>query len=320
MYFRLGDWVIHKHIPEYGKMTAARLSSEYFYQAKMPVQHQNGRHCFRVDKVVEFTNDYAKQVFHKVLYNKIAGRQGSLYRVTCDREFYETIIALRNETKFKLDDVDRRNIKAFGGISKKVFDSRWENHFYREVYELLERNNLLKDVSTIIKRYTKPDERYRAVCDLFERNGILGDLTTTIQRSHPRKILEGFVANVLRRMYPKMTVLENGSGWKSDHGADLIVGDLIDGTSIIYCPLVVQVKSYVGEMDLKKTDCVDQIKEAIKYYHAIYGRIITTGDSTPALEAAVAKLASYMNTKIDVIAGDDFARMVLKNTGIDLLF
>ena len=100
----------------------------------------------------------------------------------------------------------------------------------------------------------------------------------------------------------------------------MIVGDLIDGTSIIYCPLVVQVKSYVGEVDLKKTDCVDQIKEAIKYYNAIYGCIITTGDSTPALEAAVAKLASYMNTKIDVIAGDDFARMVLKNTGIDLLF
>lgn len=328
LYFRPGDWVIHKHIPKYGQMTAARLSSEYFYQNPLPAPWKDGRHCFRVDKVVEFTNDYTKPGLHKVLYNEIAGKQGSLYRVTCDREFYETIIALKvklkDETEFKLDDVDRRNIKAFGGISKKVFDSRWENHFRREFFELLERNKLFNDVVKISKRY--PDSadaavRNRAYFDLFERNGILGDLRTIIQRSHPRKILEGFVAKVLREIYHDFTVFENGSGWKSDHGADLIVGNSIVGTSIIYRPMVVQVKSFNGLVSDKKcVEIINQIEEAINYYKAVYGRIITTGYSTPVLEEAIAKLAIAMNTKIDVIAGDDFAGWVLKNTGLDLLF
>lgn len=261
-----------------------------------------------------------------MLYNEIAGNRGALYRVTCDREFYETIIALKvklkDKTEFKLDDVDRRNIKAFGGVSKKVFDSSWKNHFKREVYELLERNNLLSDVAKIIKRYTNPDERNRAFCDLFERNGLLGDLTTIIRRSHPRKILEGFVAKVLRKIYPNDTVFENGSGWKSDHGADLIVGNVIDGTSIIYRPLVIQVKSYVGEVDDPR--CIDnivaQLEEAIKYYEANGAFLITTGYSTLALEAAIEKLEHDINTDIDIIAGDDFARLVLRSTGLDLLF
>ena len=324
--FRVGDWVLHKNVPEWGQITTARLSSEYFYQAEMPAQHQDGRQCFRVDKVFTFTNDYTEQGLHKVLYNEIAGKQGALYQVTCDREFYETIIALKvklkDKTEFKLDDVDRRNIKACGGVSKKVFDSSWKNHFKREVYELLERNNLLNDVAKIIKRYTNPDERNRAICDLFERNGLLGDLTTIIQRSHPRKILEGFVAKVLRKIYPNDTVFENGSGWKSDHGADLIVGNLIDGTSIIYRPLVIQVKSYVGEVDAPR--CIDnivaQLEDAIKYYSANDAILITTGYSTPALEAAIEKLENDMNTDIDIIAGDDFARLVLRSTGLDLLF
>ena len=132
--FRVGDWILHKDVPIKGQITAARLSSEYFYQAEMPAQHQDGRQCFHVDKVLTFTNDYTEPRLHKVLYNEIANKRGAVYPVTCDREFYETIIPL---TAYKLDDVDRRNIKSFGGISKKVLDSRWRNHFYREVYELL---------------------------------------------------------------------------------------------------------------------------------------------------------------------------------------
>ncbi|MBQ3435387.1 MAG: hypothetical protein II968_04105 [Selenomonadaceae bacterium] len=71
---------------------------------------------------------------------------------------------------YKPYDVDRRNIKAFGGVSKKVFDSRWRNHFYREVYELVERNNLLIDVAKIIRcPYPNYDERNRAFCCFLKR-------------------------------------------------------------------------------------------------------------------------------------------------------
>ena len=86
----------------------------------------------------------------------------------------------------------------------------------------MERNNLLSDVATIIERYSNSDERNRAICTLFERNELLGGLTTIIQRSHPRKIVEGFVAKVLRKIYPNDTVFENGSGRKSAYGADLM--------------------------------------------------------------------------------------------------
>ena len=58
---------------------------------------------------------------------------GYFYQVTCDREFYETIIALKvklkDKTEFKLDDIYRRNIKAFGGISKKSLRFKMEKSF-----------------------------------------------------------------------------------------------------------------------------------------------------------------------------------------------
>lgn len=265
--------------------------------------------------MLKFTNDYTEPRLHKVLYNEIANKQGAVYPVTCDREFYETIIALKDKLKFKLDNIDRRNIKAFGGVSKKVFDSNWRNHFRREFYELLEKNRLFGDVAKIIKRYpcsANYDKHNRAICDLFERNGILGDLTTIIQRSHPRKILEGFVAKVLRKIYPNDTVHENGSGRKSDFGADLIVGN----------SLVIQVKSYAGKA--KDILCIDnivaQLETAIKHYRANGVILITTGYSTPALEAALAKLENDMNMEIILTAGDDFARLVLRKTGVTLLF
>lgn len=136
----------------------------------MHAQHQDRRHCFRIDKVLPFRNDCTEPRLHKLLYNESASKQGSRYRVTCDREFYETIISLKDALKFKLDNLYRGNIKAFGGVSKKAFDLRWRNHFYREVYELVERNNLLIDVAKIIRcPYPNYDERNRAFCCFLKR-------------------------------------------------------------------------------------------------------------------------------------------------------
>ena len=67
--FKPGDWVLHKNVPEYGKVTAARLSSEYFYQNPLPAPGTDGRQCFKVDKVFTF-NRNDKRV-HPDFYRKL---------------------------------------------------------------------------------------------------------------------------------------------------------------------------------------------------------------------------------------------------------
>ena len=133
-----------------------------------------------------------------------------------------------------------------------------------------------------------------------------------IQRHHPDKDLESFLAKVFRRIPDVVEVKENGSGWKSDFGADLIVKSK---NQII----VVQVKSFVGEV--WDTTCVTQLKTAIEHFDATQGIIITTGQRTPILDEATKKLADTMskrNIKVRLIAGDEVAKFVLKY-GLDLL-
>ena len=82
-----------------------------------------------------------------------------------------------------------------------------------------------------------------------------------------------------------------------------------------------QVKSYASEVKNSSIDnIVDRLEEAIKHYRAGGGFLITTGYSIPALEAATSKLENDMNTDIDIIADDDFACLVLRSMGMDLLF
>ena len=48
--FKPGDWVLHKNVPEYGKVTAARLSSEYFYQNPLPSRVRTGGNALKLTK------------------------------------------------------------------------------------------------------------------------------------------------------------------------------------------------------------------------------------------------------------------------------
>lgn len=114
------------------------------------------------------------------------------------------------------------------------------------------------------------------------------------------------MAEVFRKVPDVIEVKENGAGWKTDFGADLIVKTKKD-------LIVVQVKSFVGEV--WNTACVDQIKTAIEKFDATYGIIITTGQSTPVLDNAVKKLADDMkkkNIKVRLVSGAGVAKFVLK--------
>ena len=89
--FKPGDWVIHKHIPTYGKMTAARLASEYFYQNPLSAPDTDGRQCFRVDRVFTFARKDNR--VHPDFYRKLNVR-GTLYQVYSEKEFYQSLLEL----------------------------------------------------------------------------------------------------------------------------------------------------------------------------------------------------------------------------------
>lgn len=149
-------------------------------------------------------------------------------------------------------------------------------------------------------------------------NEILEKLTGLIHESHKSKNLERFLAQVFRKISNVVDVNENGFGWKTDNGADLIVTLNTSLSNIQFeNKIVIQIKSFGGEhYDL---NAIDQIVNAIKIYDAMGGIIITTAQSTAELESAIQKRSEEINKPIDLIAGADVARFVIKNAP-ELLF
>ena len=158
----------------------------------------------------------------------------------------------------------------------------------------------------------KSENESKGVFFLKEKtDDLLKKLTTLIQENHKGKDLERYFAKVFRQIPNVIDVKENGFGWKSDNGADLIV---TTSTSISNIPLentiVVQIKSYTGEhCDL---GAVEQIESAIKEFDAQAGMIITTATKTRELEEKIEEKAQEMGIPIELIAGEDVAKFVLK--------
>lgn len=147
----------------------------------------------------------------------------------------------------------------------------------------------------------------------------LVSITGLIQKHHPGKSLENLIANVFRRIPSVSDAVENGSGWKSDNGADLIV-KYKSGLPISNLEkegvLVVQVKSYEG-YHFDKT-AVHQIEEAIEVFKADMGMIITTAEKTDEIEKEIDILSKKLDKPVSLISGKDVAKFVLKY-GSDLI-
>lgn len=146
----------------------------------------------------------------------------------------------------------------------------------------------------------------------------LEKITKDIQEMNKSKKLEGFLADVIRKIPGVEKVVENGYGWKTDHGADLIVtiesriGNLQFDNKII-----VQIKSYEGNhYDLS---AVEQVKNGIKHYDGVAGMIITTAEKTKELEEEIIKVQGEIEKPIDLLCGKEVARFVVKHAP-DLLF
>jgi hypothetical protein len=161
------------------------------------------------------------------------------------------------------------------------------------------------------KRYTEYDEGIKGLAHIKSKMSsvIFPQITQIIQQMNRSKEFENFLHKIFGSM-PNVLSIQNGFGWRSDQGADLIVEfqNPIVGVNLT-TRLIIQAKSFEGShYDL---NAVDQIKEGIAAFKADGGLLITTAESTEELEDKVRKTSEEIGKTIDVLAGADVAKFVL---------
>ena len=146
----------------------------------------------------------------------------------------------------------------------------------------------------------------------------LNEIVNLIHEMHKGKRLERFLAKVFRNIPGVVDVNENGFGWGTDYGADLIVTmHSALGHLDIENKIIVQIKSFEGShYDI---NAVEQVKIGIKKYAGTAGMIITTAKKTEQLESKIKEVSECIDCPIDLLASDDVAKFVLKNAP-ELLF
>ncbi|RYD32519.1 MAG: restriction endonuclease [Verrucomicrobiaceae bacterium] len=141
---------------------------------------------------------------------------------------------------------------------------------------------------------------------------LLSNLTRLIHETHHGKNLERLFAPVFRKMPNVVDVIENGFGWGTDHGADLIVTlQNSFGNLQLERKIVVQLKSYSGNH--YELSGVEQIVNAINKFGADAGMIVTTAEPTEQLEEAISERAANLGKPIGLIAGKDVAQFILEH-------
>lgn len=240
-------------------------------------------------------------------------------QVIGEYSFDDGIIFEKDECDFRhVFEIDTESIVEFER-NHPVIDPRVNlkpRGRYHRVYAVEEFQKSIEDIRNGNGReITANREQYH----LWERtNAFLERIAPIIHETHQGKKLECFLADVFRQI-PGVEVQENGSGWGTDHGADLILTRKVTvGESIDFdYKIVVQVKSYKGEVF--DTQAVDQIETAFKEYQPDAGMIITTGERTEILENAVDDVSNKLGRPVTLLAGSEVAEFVIKNAA-DLIF
>lgn len=199
----------------------------------------------------------------------------------------------------------------------------YESEFLRSIDNVKKEKEALKGSDKSDKCSSNINKNKRYLKNDFGK--ILEELTQNIHNTHLGKHLEGFMAEIFRKIPNVDEVIENGNAHGGDCGADLIVNyhTPIPGfDSEREETMVVQIKSYEGEH--WDTNAVDQLENAIKTFNADSGLIITTGTETEPLKEAFERLRVKLNKgdkkiPISLISGERVARFVLKNAGDMLL-
>jgi hypothetical protein len=176
---------------------------------------------------------------------------------------------------------------------------------YHRVYEEAEFHKSIQNIknnSVELSRESKGEFYLKE-----ETNKHLLNITASIHKMNKSKNLETYLAKVFRKVDGVVEVKENGSGYGTDYGADLIV--TFKNLNFVNT-VVVQIKSFDGSHH--SLEAVSQTKKAISQYDATAGIIITTATSTEALESAVHNLSEVVGKPVELIAGEDVAKFVLK--------
>jgi hypothetical protein len=183
----------------------------------------------------------------------------------------------------------------------------------RRGQRILQVEDFLRSLENIRgNRFSQDADDSRGVVHLQERiqEELLPRVTELIHQMNRSKEFERFLHRIFDSM-PNVESIQNGFGWRSDHGADLIVAfqNPLIGVSLT-SKLVVQAKSYDG--DHYDTNAVDQLIEGIKEYNADGGLLITTAQKTEILEDSVRQATERSGKVIDIISGNDVARFVIR--------
>lgn len=205
-------------------------------------------------------------------------------------------------------EFDRNDILVHPVISRrlKLQGHKWRIYYEKEFAESIDALNNKKDIQPIENK-----ELYHLKNEL---DAIFTNITGKIHSTHPEKKLEYLMCSIFKNIPNVTEAYVNGSGWGTDHGADIIV-KYNSGIDILNLQkqetLVVQVKSFEGEhYDL---NCVKQIETAIKKFDANCAMLITTAKSTIELENAINELGERLsNLPIAIMSGGDVAKFILK--------
>jgi len=182
----------------------------------------------------------------------------------------------------------------------------------RRAQRILQVSDFIESIDNLKKGvYSDIAKRDRAVTHLQQKvSKILPDITAQIQRMNKSKEFERFLMRIFENL-PNTVSIQNGFGWRSDHGADLIVEFQNPIASInLTTKIIVQAKSYVGNHI--ETSGVDQIVAGINQYNADGGLLISTAKATEELENYIVNKSEENDKTIDLIAGDDVAKFVLR--------
>lgn len=160
-------------------------------------------------------------------------------------------------------------------------------------------------------KYDSTSKQDKSITHLQDKiSKLLPQITSHIQEMNRSKEFERFLHRIFSGM-PNTVSIQNGFGWKTDNGADLLVefDNPIIGVNVT-TKLVVQAKSYSGQHF--DTNAIDQIVEGINKYNADAGLLITTANETEVLEEYLRKKTEEIGKTIDVIAGNEVAKFVLR--------
>lgn len=160
-------------------------------------------------------------------------------------------------------------------------------------------------------KYNEIEKSERGIVHLKDKvSKILPQISRQIHEMNKSKEFERFLYRIFDKM-PNTIPIQNGFGWGTDNGADLIVEfeNPVIGVNI-RSKMIVQAKSYEGEHFDK--NAVNQIAEGIKKYDADHGLLITTAIETEEIENYITETSERINKTIDLMAGADVARFVIR--------